>query len=89
MHDVTMTRLDPTWKPWSVPRVVKRSTQAGSLAARASLIERWTAWCRPTAFQRCLAIHILNTTESANDTARASEASPDISPKSSASGRRL
>jgi hypothetical protein len=74
MHDVKMIQLDPTWKPWSVPRVVKRSTQARRLAARAGLIERWTAWRRPTAFQRYLAIHILNTTDSANDTAPTSEA---------------
>ncbi len=74
MHDTTMARLDPTWKPWSVPRVVKRSAQARSLAARTSLLERWTVWRRPTAFQRCLAIHILNTTESANDSMPTSDA---------------
>ncbi|HYL32738.1 MAG TPA: hypothetical protein VEU53_06280 [Stellaceae bacterium] len=69
MYDTTMARLDPAWKPWSVPRVVKRSAPA-----RANLIERWKAWRRPTAFQRCLAIHILNTTESVNDVAPISDA---------------
>lgn len=67
MHDTTMARLDPAWKPWSVPRVTKRPNSA----AGASLLKRWTAWRRPTAFQRCLAIHILNTTESVNDTVAA------------------
>lgn len=67
MHDTTMARLDPAWKPWSVRRVSNRSNSAR--AAGASLIERWTAWRRPTAFQCCLAIHILNTTESVNDAA--------------------
>jgi len=71
MHDTTMARLDPAWKPGSVPRVSKNPVQA---AAGASLIERWIAWRRPTAFQRCLAIHILNTTESVNDTAQVSNA---------------
>ncbi len=74
MHDATMARLDPTWKPWSVARVTKPSAQARPLAAPISLIERWVAWRRPTAFQRCLAIHILNTTESANDAAPAPDA---------------
>jgi len=73
MHDTTMARLDPAWKPWFVPRVTKRPNSAHA-AAGASLIERWTAWRRPTAFQRCLAIHILNTTESANDAAPAVDA---------------
>lgn len=67
MHDATMIRLDLAWKPWSVPRVNKRPNLARAVTA-ASLIDWWTAWRRPTAFQRCLAIHILNTTESANDT---------------------
>lgn len=70
MYDTTMARLDPGWKPWSVPRVSQRSNSARG----ASLIERWTAWRRPTAFQRCLAIHILNTTESVNNAAPASDA---------------
>ncbi|MGH6968111.1 MAG: hypothetical protein ACREEL_01330 [Stellaceae bacterium] len=74
MHDATMARLDPTWKPWSVPRVAKPSTQARGLAAHIGWLEKWRAWRRPTAFQRCLAIHILNTTESANDTAPVSDA---------------
>jgi len=69
MHDATMARLDPAWKPWLVPRVAKRSAPV-----RANLIERWKAWRRPTAFQRCLAIHILNTTESINDAALAGDA---------------
>lgn len=73
MHDMTMARLDPAWKPWSVPRLSKRLNSART-AAGASLIERWTGWRRPTAFQRCLAIHILNTTESVNDTAPATDA---------------
>lgn len=73
MHDTMLARLDPAWKPWSVPRVAKRAAQAQTRASR-SLIERWTAWRRPTAFQRCLAIHILNTTESANDAAPATDA---------------
>lgn len=73
MYDTTMARLDPAWKPWSVPRVSKRSN-SGRAAMGAGLIERWNAWRRPTAFQRCLAIHILNTTESANDAAPATDA---------------
>lgn len=74
MHDATMARLDPTWKPWSVARVTKSSVRARPLTAPAGLIKRWAAWRRPTAFQRCLAIHILNTTESVNAAAPA----PDI-----------
>jgi len=72
MHDTTMARLDPAWKPWSVPRVNKRSNLPAVTGV--SLIERWIAWRRPTAFQRCLAIHILNTTESVNDAGPASDA---------------
>ncbi|HEV2263155.1 MAG TPA: hypothetical protein VGR79_01340 [Stellaceae bacterium] len=73
MYDTTMARLDPAWEPWSVPRVSKRPNSARA-AAGASLIERWTAWRRPTAFQRYLAIHILNTTESVSDAAPATDA---------------
>ncbi|HEV2161021.1 MAG TPA: hypothetical protein VGR52_02125 [Stellaceae bacterium] len=73
MHDTTMARLDPAWKPWSVPRVNKRPNSAQAIAG-VSLIERLIAWRRPTAFQRCLAIHILNTTESVNDAAPAIDA---------------
>ncbi|MDE2228302.1 MAG: hypothetical protein KGL11_04590 [Alphaproteobacteria bacterium] len=72
MHDATMARLDLTWKPWSVARVTKRS--ACSLTARANLIEKWIAWRRPTPFQRCLAIHILNATYPANDATPAGDA---------------
>jgi len=73
MHDTTMARLDPAWKPWSVPRVSKRSNSVPTTTG-VSLIERWTGWRRPTAFQRCLAIHILNTTESVNDATPAIDA---------------
>lgn len=73
MHDTMMVRLDPAWKPWSVPRVSRRVNSAQAVAG-VSLIERLIAWRRPTAFQRCLAIHILNTTESANDAAPATDA---------------
>lgn len=73
MHDTTMARLDPAWKPWSVQRVSKRANSAQT-AIGVSLIELWTGWRRPTAFQRCLAIHILNTTESVNDAAPATDA---------------
>jgi len=73
MHDTTMARLDPAWKPWAVPRVSQRSNSEPT-AAGVSLIERWIGWCRPTAFQRYLAVHILNTTESVNDAAPATDA---------------
>jgi DNA-binding transcriptional regulator YdaS (Cro superfamily) len=62
-----MARLDATWKPWLVARVTKPSAQARRLATPASLIEKWKTGRQPTAFQRCLAIHIFNTTESAKD----------------------
>lgn len=39
MHDTMLARLDPAWKPWSVPRVVKRAAQAQTRTSR-SLIER-------------------------------------------------
>ena len=67
MHDATMARLDPTWKPWSVARVTKRAAQARPVTAAPGLLEKWTSRRQLTAFQRCLAIHILNTTESANE----------------------
>lgn len=73
MHDTTMARLDPTWKPWTVARVTKPSVQARRVTMPVGLIEKWNAWRRPTAFQRCLAIHILNTTESARDAEPACE----------------
>lgn len=73
MHDTTMVWLDPAWNPWRVPRVNKRPNLAQA-AASVSFIERWIGWRRPTAFQRCLAIHILNTTESVNDAAPAIDA---------------
>jgi hypothetical protein len=42
-----------------VPRVRRRSA---TTAAAGSLVERWLKRRQPTAFQRCLAIHILNAT---------------------------
>jgi hypothetical protein len=57
MRHSALIRLDPMWNPWAVPRVRSRSaTTAGSLIAR------WLKRRQPTAFQRCLAIHILNAT---------------------------
>ena len=57
----TITRLDPSWRPWSVPRVAKRAANLPA-ASRAGVIAKWLARSEPTPFQRCLAIHIVNAT---------------------------
>jgi hypothetical protein len=59
MRHIALIRLDPMWNPWTVPRVRRRSV---TTAAAGSLVERWLKRRQPTAFQRCLAIHILNAT---------------------------
>jgi hypothetical protein len=59
MRHGALIRLDPLWNPWAVPRV---RTRSAAKATAGSLIARWLKRRRPSAFQRCLAIHIVNAT---------------------------
>jgi hypothetical protein len=56
-----IAQLDSRWRPWSVPRIAKRTSDSAP-ASRAGVLAKWLARNEPTPFQRCLAIHIVNAT---------------------------